>query len=326
MTLAQDFEAAQERFRGLDKNLFLGSLTWFSTSACQVPHADVKASLAKFNLEHCPKPPADSDKFCDAWEQGERRKFQPNEDGVVERLLVRHVFRAAPTKEIPGRIVRMVVSEFCNPEKLTLRYPTKGGGEAIFHYDTAEVDITAYDEATPNAINLLNELAQEYKLTRGCLNANALRSVITNTLNSCSSVCLRGQSGGLFFVPMAHLDQIDALSGWAKTMREDFNVDLKVTSALLLDEPAQRENLLESVRDEIASTVQSLTEEAQGLQGHDGITMRRFSTLNQKYINLQRKAQEYQSLLNHEELTTSTEMDMLRLHVQGLFTKVGGDV
>jgi len=321
MSITQELQEFQTRTKDLDKSAFLGSVVWFSTSDCDIQYTSVVNALTRSGLASmAPRPPCDADVFKRTFWAGTHRNEAATEDGIIERLMVRHVSLVSPTKEVPGRIVRKVVSEFVDAEKLSLAYPSQGGGEVVFNYETGSVAITPYDESTPQAENLLHDLRRQYDRTRGCLDGSALRGIITRTLDAAKAVNLRGKAGGVYLLSMSHEDVVASLETWTEVLRRDLSLGVDFHSLPLLDDLKQREMVLDGVREDISQDVKALTVDVtEALQQNEGVTMRRFASASAKLQALQAKASEYESLLKHEGLVAETSLGMLALQVQALF-------
>ena len=212
MSITQELQEFQTRTKDLDKSAFLGSVVWFSTSDCDIQYTSVVNALTRSGLASmAPRPPCDADVFKRTFWAGTHRN------------------------------VRKVGSEFVDAEKLSLAYPSQGGGEVVFNYETGSVAITPYDESTPQAENLLHDLRRQYDRTRGCLDGSALRGIITRTLDAAKAVNLRGKAGGVYFLSMSHEDVVASLETWTEVLRRDLSLGVDFHSLPLLDDLKQRE-------------------------------------------------------------------------------------
>lgn len=320
MAITSELTGYKQRVGTLSRDSFLGTILMYAVKDCDIKHALVHEKLQAVGLANMtPRPPADSDKFCTAAQNGQRRQYAPDANGVIERLLVRHVTRVAPTKDGPrGKIVRKVVSEFVNPTELSLRYPSKGGGEITFWYDNGQVDIEAYDEATPNAIRLLEEVRRDYYAVRGTLDGSALRSIIVRALASAHAAAW---CDAVAFVPVNYEATVEALESWAKIMREELGVPIEVDSFPLLNDLKQQAKVLDKARDDIKADVAKLQLEVQDAFGEESVTIRKATSINGRLQILLAKAKEYEALLSHETIVTDTALDVLETQVQKLYRR-----
>jgi hypothetical protein len=277
-----------------------------------VPYTQVKADLEQRGLgDMVPRPPADVDVFRRVFSCGQRRKLATPDPDVTENLLIRQV---TTTNE---RIVRRIVAEMVNQAGETLTFTEV----AQVTYNSNHPDrLDLFQLSTnPHAQALLSELDFEYQRTRGCLDGNGIRTIISRTLASCSAVNLRGRSGGVYFVPEDQGPRLDQLEKWADSLQ-----GANIHTLPLVDNRKQRDKIRSAVRAEMTSEIESIMAEVSELLARDGaISDRKFQSLNAEYLAAKAKVEKYNIIMEEQVLGASDRINILYLQMGELYGKVG---
>lgn len=292
-----------EKAREADRQTWLGRLAWFSVESHTIRHDTLKAELKKDGLERfCPKEPRDDDVFRRIFYNGQRRHVPTDNPDIFERLLVREVVRAE------GRIVKRIVIETVNSsdeslgfrEAVNLTYVSDSPGQIGIDYIGGAENTRGWDLAA--------ELSGEFESLRGCVDARAVREVVRQVLASASATSVR-PGGGVYFVPPAHGELLDALESTASRLP-----GCTLHTLPLVSEKKQADMLRAAFETESIEAVNETMAEISGLLASDRkVSMRKFTALATRHRTLVDRTKEYSDLL--EQTLESTDD---RLHILGL--------
>lgn len=303
-TSLHDYE---QQARATDKASWLGALSYFHVSESNVEHVALAAHLTQADLEkYIPAKPLDANVFLRTFRNGQRKGGLTTDQGseITENLLVRQVSR----KE--GRIVKRVVVETVDASGAQLGYEEKYEVEFnVSHPD--HIAIRKLNGSHVEATLLVDRLCAEYHQDRGCVDANAVRMVIRDILNSTYPTTLRP---GLYFVPSAHVDTLDRLEQVGAYLP-----GTTIHSIPLIDDDKQRNNLKVAFEAEVAEDADRIVAEiSEIVRNREEITSARGAAYTKQIAEGRKKLDEYRALLQDNLSTAQMRMDMLQVKLNDL--------
>lgn len=304
------FSAYEKEVKSLDKETYLGLLTWYQVSETQVDHAVLKASLEAHGLKDLvPRAPRDEDVFRRCAPNGHRQRVETSNAAVYVNYLIRQVSRSS------GVCVKHIVAEYVDSsgEKLdfeevhSLKFDASSGG--ILSAPIGVGDMTAAEIA--------RKIVDEYHATRGKVNDDALRQIIRKVMERSRATTVR-PSGGVYFVMSQYSDLVESLEGFANDMP-----GMSVHSLPLVDSSKQRDMLRKAYEDETVGEAERLMAEIGEILGSaDDITPDRFATISAKVNTISTRNAEYSHLLEDNLSLASTRLMLLKAQMGGLLAKI----
>lgn len=223
----------------------IGDLFWYGLGEQQVSRLELEDKLALAGLDTgwLPNEIRPSDAFRRATKAVEQRK-PSDTPGVARNFLVREV---SSDREV---IQRNIVCEIVDEKGKRLEYITDAG---IMKLDKVNGNTFSYT-ATSAEVEMMCEEAKElYNIFSSHYPSQALRSMVTRILWSCSPTPVR-PAGGVYFVPENRSETIRKLCTFLNSLEkgEGFKVPLvnslenrKMVSGKLFE---HMDNILENVR------------------------------------------------------------------------------
>jgi len=302
--MTKSFTEHVEEARATDQADWLGSLVYFHVSESNVEHKKLAKFLKLADLEKfTPSEPRDDDVFRRVFFDGKRRSGLPtDEEGVTENINIFQVSRKGG--DIVKRVVVVTVdsdgAELGFKEKLELDFQLakSDNGPRIRNLNGRHSQSTA----------LVQRLLADYHEQRGCVNANAMRGVVRDVIESCRPTQLRP---GLYFVPAEHADTVSNLEGVGKALP-----GTTVHSIPLVDDEKQRHNLKEAFQDEVTTECDRLLSELNVvLSSKDELTQAKGGAYTQAIANQRAKLETYRELL-------ADNLDTAEMRIAVLQTKL----
>lgn len=313
----------------LPDEAFLGSLLYFSISNADVnlknAHRDLTAAgLSTDTLRKNLRP---VDAFRKATKRFEK-KFKPI-NGVRSELMVRPVGedgeqayrhlileRAVVQQGKKRRVFYEKVGEitFTRGNKVNGEYESHGVecrrttnhlGEAL----TAEEDQWLTEQ--------LATFEDHYDHLLHYMDSHAVRTFVREYIYNLSGTCVK-ESGGLYFVKQDHVDEINRLANWVRTVGSEFH------SLPLLNLTDQKAMILEAFEEETLKEVERLMGEVGKILGDPDrkIEEKTFDAYADKASNLTAKVQEYNAMLGTRAERAVAEIQIFGQQVLSLSGRI----
>jgi hypothetical protein len=288
----------------LPTEAFLGSLLFFSISQADVNLENAKRDLADAGLstDALRKNLRPVDAFKKASKEF-AKKF-PAHDGIKSELMVRSAGEDGAQAYVQLMLERVVMQSgkkrrifYEKVAELTFTRGFKKDGE--YFNDGVEARRTTHNLPQPltNAedqwlTEKLVTFEDRYDHLKRYMDSHAVRTFVREYIYSLSGTCVK-ESGGLYFVKQDHVDEVDRLGSWVKSVHSEFH------SLPLLNLTDQKAMILEAFEEETIKEVERLSIEiTKILKDPDRkIEEKTFDAYSVRAAELSAKVGEYNSML-----------------------------
>lgn len=149
------------------------------------------------------------------------------------------------------------------------------------------------------------------------MDSHAVRTFVREYIYNLGGTCVK-ESGGLYFVQQTHVDEINRLAAWVKSVGSEFH------SLPLLNLTDQRDMILEAFEDQtIKETEQLMAEVARILADpNKQIEERTFDAMALKGTDLGKRVQEYNTLLGTRADRAQQSIQILSQQVMSLAGRI----
>lgn len=211
MSVSSDFEAMQEQLKQASGEQFLGRLVWFVIREVKMDHGDLCRILISLGLNgYLPPPPNDVDVFRRVCTAAQRKKVPTGDPAVWHNYSIRDVGTDT------GHLYKVVVRETVDTKGRKLSHDAELCS-ITFDRKNATVD-TACQKEEEQSHEIAEEVKAAYKDERGMVDSGRVRNIFRTGLENCQGLNLRGQSGGLYFVPEPHAERLAPFEQLADTL------------------------------------------------------------------------------------------------------------
>jgi hypothetical protein len=304
------FQQLNEQLARTDKNLWLGQLCWYSVSGVLIQHEDLVRALAANNLKgYVPKLPSDVDVFRRVCTKAQKKRQPNNLPGSYNNYLLRDI-------PLDGSLVhKVLVRETVQPGKLS--YETE---LCRITYDKTDGTVShTFFSGDLAAQLIVDTILVSYSTERGALNSHAVRELIRRMLLDNHAVNVRGEGGGLYFVPSQEGAFFTSLEGFAAMMPGKVEVD----SHPVLDDTKRREMLQRAFLAEVEEEVDKVVLEVSTLlEKKQPISAARAQSYYDQYGRAIEKVQEYDDLLEERHDTAHSALSIFQRQLLSLSTLV----
>lgn len=317
---------------GLPQDAFLGSLIFFSISAADVNLENARRDLTAAGLKTGTL--RKNLRPIDAFKKSTnsiKKKFPEQHDGVRSELLVR------PVGEDGEQAYRHLVLERTDlgvgGKRRKLVYDKVG--EVVFTRGTKDRALQQYTghgvEARRTTQHLPYDLTEDedqwlteklitfkdlYDHMLNYMDSHAVRSFVREYIYSLSGICVK-ESGGLYFVKQDHIDELEKLAEWVRSVGSEFHI------VPLLNVGEQKAMIMEAFEDETVNEVARLMGEVQKILSEGrNIEERTFDTYALRAAELKNKVSEYNQMLDAKAGRASTELNLFGQQILALVDRI----
>lgn len=313
----------------LPDEAFLGSLLYFSISNADVNLSNARRDLAAANLstDTLRKNLRPYDAFRKSSKRFEK-KF-PIRDGVRSELMVR------PVGENGDQSFRHLILERA--------IVAAGKKRRVFYEKVGEIDFThgikrdgEYEGHSVECRRTTQHLGQaltaeedqwlteqlatfedHYDHLLNYMDSHAVRSFVREYIYNLSGTCVK-ESGGLYFVKQEHVDEINRLAAWVKSVGSEFH------TLPLLNLTDQRDMILEAFEEETIKEVErQIARIADILSDPDRkIDEKTFDQFADHAASLTAKVDEYHSMLGVKADRAAAEIGVYGQQVMALVSRI----
>lgn len=292
---------------------YLGLVVVYSVSEVNHPYAQLEADLAAAGLSsHIPSKPSAPDIFRRTSKALQKNRLPTADDDVLVNIMVRDV--ADDDDEIVRRLVCEVVDKgsrqlgYGEVYEFTFVKENRKLGR-LAGLTVRRIGVSPH----PIADELADGLVQEYNRLTGTVNADGIRRIITNVLAGAHAVSLR-PGGGCSFADRSEAGTIAALEQFAG------HIEGTVVHAIpLVDDPKQRQNLLEAVEDQSKVAIErEITEIRDVLASGRPASARVVATFAGRYREIEERASRYADLLETTLGSTRSALYVLKAQMAQL--------
>ena len=299
MSATEAFQEVQEQLARVDPNLWLGQLCWYGVSGVLIQHEDLVRALAANHLSaYIPKLPSDVDVFRRVATKAQKKRVPNTMTGGYDNFLLR---------DIPmdgSSVYKILVRETVQPGALS--YETQVC-RITFDKSTGLLSHTPVIVGDTVARQIVLDILVNYEDERGALNSHAVRELIRKMLLDSHAVNVRGDGGGLYFVPREEGAFFTNLEGFAAMMPGK----VEMGSHPVLDDSKRREMLrrafLQEVNDEVDKVV---IEVSTLLETGTQISSARVESYLRQFAAARDKVKEYDDLLNEHHDTAHSALSI----------------
>jgi hypothetical protein len=310
MSATGAFQELQEQLARSDKTLWLGQLCWYGVSGVLVQHDELVRALAANHLEgYIPKLPSDVDVFRRVCTKAQKKRVPNSLTGGYDNYLLRDI-------PMDGRSVyKVLVRETVQPGALD--YETEVS-RITFDKPSGTLSHTAVN-GDVTAQQIVADIVLHYSEERGALNSHAVRELIRKMLLDSHAVNVRGDGGGLYFVPREEGTFFENLEGFAAAMPGR----VEMGSHPVLDDSKRREMLRRAFLQEVEDEVDKVVIEVSGLleKGQE-ISSARVEGYLRQFSAAQAKVKEYDDLLEERHDTAHSALSIFQRQLLKLSTLV----
>lgn len=313
----------------LPEEAFLGSLLYFSISNADVNLRNAHRDLAAANLstDTLRKNLRPVDAFRKATKRFEK-KFKPI-NGVRSELMVR------PVGEDGEQAYRHLILERASYQagkkrrvfyekvgEIIFTRGVKEDGEYQFHGVECRRTTNHLGEALTQEEDqwLTEQLAtfeDHYDHLLHYMDSHAVRTFVREYIYNLSGTCVK-ESGGLYFVKQSHVDEIQRLAEWVRSVGSEFH------SLPLLNLAEQKSMILEAFEEETIKEVERLMGEVGKILSDPDrkIEEKTFDAYADKASALTAKVQEYNTMLGSRAENAILEIQLFGQQVMSLSTRI----
>ena len=313
----------------LPDEAFLGALLYFSISMADVnlqnAHRDLAAAgLSTDGLRKNLRP---VDAFRKATKQFEK-KFKPIND-VRSELMVR------PVGEDGEQAYRHLILERASYQagkkrrvfyekvgEITFTRGVKKNGEYSGHgVEVRRTTDNLSQPLTPEEDQWLTErlltFEDKYNHLLNYMDSHAVRTFVREYIYSLDGTCVK-ESGGLYFVGQKHVDEINKLAEWVKSVHSEFH------TLPLLNLMEQRDMIMNAFEEETIREVERLMGEVSKILADPNrqIEEKTFDAYALQGADLGKKIQEYNTLLGSKAERAAAEVQMYSTQVLSLAGRI----
>ncbi|MGA5819818.1 DUF6744 family protein [Kitasatospora sp. NPDC094028] len=256
---------------------------------------------------------------------GRRRRRRPDELGRSALLMVRPVSRDS------GRIVRHVVREVRDEQKVKLRYDTRLAA-VVFRRDVSEPGagtmtirpdekaISGLPEAEQATVReMLAEIQRSYITNCTYFTGDRLRSMIRAYVEHLGALRLR-PTGGVYFVHRRHDTELAAL----RELVGRFGHNSMLSRVPLPDQDEQREMVIAAFSTQAREELETLAKDLDAAR-RAGAKQAEVERLFQRYQALQATTTEHSELLSVTLDETQDALELVQMQLANLLTTVEDD-
>lgn len=318
-----------DAIKSLPEEAFLGCLIFFSISRADVNLAKAKADLNTAGLDTSSLRqilrPVDA--FRKATNEFKRKFPEVNE--VRSELMVR------PVGEDGEQSYRHLVRERTQMQQgkkrrlsydkvgeITFTRGVKKNGEYTGH--SVQATQTAdhiKDPLTAEESQWLSErlstFKDRYDHLLSYMDSHAVRSFVRDYIYGLSGICVK-ESGGLYFVSQANMQDVSALAKWVRSVGSQFHV------VPLLNLGEQKEMILEAFEEETVQEVERLMSEVAAILTNPDrqIEEKTFDAYAERAQELNAKVKEYSTMLGERADQASGSISMFSTQVLSLTSRI----
>jgi hypothetical protein len=310
MSATEAFQELQEQLARTDQTLWLGQLCWYGVSGVLIQHDALARALAANHLQgYIPKLPSDVDVFRRVATKAQKKRVPNTATGAYDNYLLR---------DIPmdgSSVYKVLVRETVQPGQLS--YETQVC-RITFDKSSGTLSHTAVN-GDVTARQIVDDILEGYKEEQGALNSHAVRELIRKMLLDSHAINVRGDGGGLYFVPREEGTFFTNLEGFAAMMPGR----VEMGSHPVLDDSKRREMLrrafLQEVEDEVDKVV---IEVATLLESNQQISAAKADRYYTQFVTAQKKVKEYDDLLEERHDTAHSALSIFQRQLLKLSTLV----
>lgn len=297
----------------------LGRLMWYSISEVVITEDDLRALVQKVGLSEAYLPPKiqGNDAFRKAAAAVKRKT---NASGMEERWFVEEV--ACEDHEIVDHIVRQEVDSkgrklnweslgevtYLRPTDVHPRGRIQVMNEAPYHLQD-QVDMV--EDMGREVTALFEDYSQFF-------HGNAVRSMVTRILKSCSTITVRS-SGGVYFAPESYRGEVAKVDALFKQL----GGGCQFHYLPLIDDSDQRKMLVAAFEDQaVVGVERTLDDIATILKSGKTITGDRYAKFVDEYHSLKAKAREYSDLLDEQMVRAGDSLTIFDQQIAALLDRV----
>lgn len=288
----------------------IGQLVWFSVNDVHVKQTVLAAELAAHGLGHyAPNMRAASDVFRTVTKDLQRtithddgtkskvmiRDVTANRDQVVRRLVVEHVDGAGQRLSY-RQTWELLFEKLVGTVKV--RPIQELGGDVFTRNRYIDPDLT--DDFAPLVLD-------EFRRLSDSINADGVRSLIKRTLDGSHAVSVR-PTGGVFFVPQAHVANVEALIKATRFIDGTQVIALTITA----QDAGTNDMLASAVTDETLTDADDMIAEfGDALFAGKPVSKRRLNTMHEKFEHLRDRLTAYKDLVRDDLSTADAALLLL---------------
>jgi hypothetical protein len=310
VSVTEAFDNLQEQLSRTDKNLWLGQLVWYSVSGVLIHHNDLVKALVANNLGgYIPRLPSDVDVFRRVCTKAQKKRMPRGNAGYDNYLL----------RDIPmdGQLVHKVLVRE-TVEANNLSYETQLC-RISFHKGQGILSHTTVPSTEVVAQQIVSDIVADFAAEQGSLNSHAVRELIRKMLLNSHAVNMRGDGGGLYFVPREESNFFNHLEGFAAMMPGN----VEMGSHPVLDDTKRRDLLRRAFLTEVDEEVDRVViEVSQLLEKSQKISSARAEGYYRQFTAAQEKVKEYDDLLEVRHDTAHSALSIFQRQLVSLLTLV----
>lgn len=313
----------------LPEEALLGSLLFFSISQADVNLANARNELQAAGLDTATM--RKNLRPVDAFRKASKRfeKKFPVVNGVRSELMVRPVGEDGEQAYRHLILERAVVESgrrrrvfYEKVGEITFTRGVKKDGEYTGH----RVECLRTTENLGDALTTVEDqwlteqlatFADHYDHLLHYMDSHAVRSFVREYIYELGGTCVK-ESGGLYFVKQLHVDTIQRLATWVRSVGSEFHF------LPLLNLAEQRDMILQAFEEETVAEVDRLMGEVAKILQEPGrkIEARTFDTYATKAAELGSKVRDYSTMLNTRASSSETQVQMFTKQLTGLVGRI----
>jgi hypothetical protein len=308
---AEAFREQQEQLRHSDQTLWLGQLCWYSVSGVLIQHGDLVRALAANKLNaYIPRLPSDVDVFRRVCTRAQKKRVPNSKTGCYDNYLLR---------DIPmdgSSVYKVLVKETVEPGSLS--YETELS-RITFDKSSGTLSHTSPPHGDVTGQQILHDIEVAFTAEKGALNSHAVRELIRKMLLDSHAISVRGDGGGLYFVPREEGSFFTNLEGFAAMMPGK----VEMGSHPVLDDSKRREMLRRAFLAEVEEEVDKVVIEVSTLlERGEQISSARVESYVRQYTAAESKVKEYDDLLEDRHDTAHSALSIFQRQLLRLSTLV----
>lgn len=303
------FATYADKARHTDRATWIGTICWYTVHETQVKWTDLRDALQANGLQTlCPREPRNEDVFRRLTPNGHRKRVSTSNELIHVNYLIRQVSRGG------GSCLKHIVAEYVDTEGETLEFEDvqalryDGEKDVLATWPLGVGDVTAMEIAA--------DIVREFHVTKGRVDANALRKLIRTCLIEARATTVRS-TGGVYFVMSNYVDKVDALESVA-----DVIPGMMVHSLPLQDDKKQRDMLRQAYEAETTEEVDRMLGEIAELLTRENVTPDAYARLSAHFTELTARNQEYIDLLEDTLDNAGSKLSIYRAQMTQLLRKV----
>lgn len=306
---------------------YLGNLVWSTITDCSITFEQMKAAMeaAGIDPKYLPRTINPRDAFRRAIKTSEVRNEPLDDPTKVKPEEMRYLnILPRQVRMDKDALVFQLVREVVDSKNQRLEYTPIV--EYVLGADNAlkVASMTTLDGPTWKRALALED---EYQRCQDHYDGIRVRGIVTAIIEECRPVSVR-PSGGVYFVPQAFDDRIEALREFVSRIAEYGTTTRRSTVRTIpvVDASEQRDMITESLEEQVEGGSQALIEEMTALlKSGKRIT----TTVAQKFIERVRGlgdlTKTYEEMLTVQSSKAASAIEVARLQAQALLEKVEVD-